>query len=150
MLGVKTTVLEVAPRILARVCDEQTGAVVHAAHARHGVDIRVGTTLSEAVLQADGRIAAETGAGDQLIADLVVIGTGSRPDDALAAAAGLTTQDGIVVDAHCRYLYPARYDDEIAVKTWVARANPRMVEFHYEICDSASARELATAQWNAT
>jgi len=116
MLGVKTTVLEVAPRILARVCDEQTGAVVHAAHARHGVDIRVGTTLAEAVLQADGRIAAETGAGDQLIADLVVIGTGSKPDDALAAAAGLTTQDGIVVDAHCRTSDPAIFAAGDAVR----------------------------------
>ncbi|PYR41170.1 MAG: hypothetical protein DMF93_09130 [Acidobacteria bacterium] len=35
-LGVKTTVLEVAPRILARVCDERTSACVHAAHVRHG------------------------------------------------------------------------------------------------------------------
>ena len=116
MLGVKTTVLEVAPRILARVCDEQTGAVVHAAHARHGVDIRVGTTLAEAVVQADGRIAAETGAGDQLIADLVVIGTGSKPDDALAAAAGLTTQDGIVVDVHCRTSDPAIFAAGDAVR----------------------------------
>src|SRR4029079_17177406 len=38
-LGVRATVLEVAPRVLARVCDEETGAAVHAAHARHGVDI---------------------------------------------------------------------------------------------------------------
>jgi acyl-CoA thioester hydrolase len=61
----------------------------------------------------------------------------------------LEAQDGIrlaVVDALCRYLSPARYDDEIAVKTWVARANPRMVEFHYEILDSASERELASGE----
>jgi acyl-CoA thioester hydrolase len=51
-----------------------------------------------------------------------------------------------VVDAHCRYLHPARYDDEIGVKTWIARANPRMVEFHYVICDSATARELASGE----
>ena len=58
-------------------------------------------------------------------------------------------QDGIrlaVVDAHCRYLHPARYDDEIGVTTWVARANPRMVEFHYQIRDSASARDLASGE----
>jgi NADPH-dependent 2,4-dienoyl-CoA reductase/sulfur reductase-like enzyme len=102
MLGVKTTVLEVAPRILARVCDEPIGAVVHAAHARHGVDIRVATTLATAKPRSDGRIAAITGAGDQLIADLVVVGTGSKPDAALAAAAGLSVDDGIVVDAQCR------------------------------------------------
>src|SRR5262249_20081802 len=48
MLGVKVTVLEVAPRILARVCDEWTGAVVHAAHRQHDVDIRAGTMLVSA------------------------------------------------------------------------------------------------------
>ena len=34
-LGVKTTVLEVAPRILARVCDPETSALVQAHHAAH-------------------------------------------------------------------------------------------------------------------
>jgi 3-phenylpropionate/trans-cinnamate dioxygenase ferredoxin reductase component len=116
MLGVKVTVLEVAPRILARVCDEQTGAVVHAAHARHGVDIRVGTTLMTAGPQADGRIVAVTGAGDRLIADLVVIGTGSKPDVALAAAAGLAIDDGIVVDAQCRASDPAIFAAGDAVR----------------------------------
>jgi NADPH-dependent 2,4-dienoyl-CoA reductase/sulfur reductase-like enzyme len=115
-LGAKVTVLEVAPRILARVCDDETGAVVHAAHARHGVHIRVGTTLMTAVPQADGRIAAETDDGDQLIADLVVIGTGSKPDDALAAAAGLATHDGIVVDAQCRCSDPAIFAAGDAVR----------------------------------
>jgi 3-phenylpropionate/trans-cinnamate dioxygenase ferredoxin reductase subunit len=116
MLGVKVTVLEVAPRILARVCDEQTGAVVHAAHARHGVDIRVGTTLMTAGPQADGRIVAVTGAGDRLIADLAVIGTGSKPDVALAAAAGLAIDDGIVVDAQCRASDPAIFAAGDAVR----------------------------------
>jgi len=107
MLGVNVTVLEVAPRILARVCDEQTAAAVHAAHGRHGVQIRVDTTLASADTLADGRIAAVTGAGDTVTADLVVVGTGSKPDDALAAAAGLPTSDGIVVDAYCRTVDPA-------------------------------------------
>jgi len=102
MLGVKVTVLEVAPRILARVCDEQIGGAVHEAHARHGVDIRIGTTLLTATAQTDGRIAAVTGAGDRFVADIVVVGTGSKPDDTLAASAGLATDDGIVVDAQCR------------------------------------------------
>jgi len=102
MLGVKVTVLEVAPRILARVCDEPIGGAVHEAHARHGVDIRVGTTLATTTLQADDRIAAVTSAGDRFVADMVVVGTGSKPDAALAASAGLATDDGIVVDAQCR------------------------------------------------
>ncbi|HEX6895796.1 MAG TPA: thioesterase family protein [Bryobacteraceae bacterium] len=55
--------------------------------------------------------------------------------------------DGIrlaVVEAHCRYLHPARYDEEIAVETSIARANRRMVEFEYRMCDAATGRKLAS------
>src|SRR5262249_53900579 len=37
-----------------------------------------------------------------VVADLVVVGTGIKPADQLAAAAGLKVDDGIVVDAQCR------------------------------------------------
>ena len=115
-LGLKVTVLEVAPRILARVCDERTAAVVHAAHARHGVDIRASTTLESAVPQTDGRIAAVTNKGERVFADIVVVGTGSKPDMALAAAAGLAIDDGILVDAHCRTCDAAIYAAGDAVR----------------------------------
>jgi acyl-CoA thioester hydrolase len=61
----------------------------------------------------------------------------------------MEVDDGIllaVVDAHCRYLYPARYDEEIAVKTWIEKANPRMVEFHYDIRNAQSGRRLASGE----
>jgi NADPH-dependent 2,4-dienoyl-CoA reductase/sulfur reductase-like enzyme len=109
MLGVKVTVVEVAPRILARVCDDETGAAVHAAHQRRGVEIRVSTALAAAAPQDDGRIAAALTSGERLVADLVVVGTGSTPDAALARAAGLAVEDGIVVDTHCRSSDPAIY-----------------------------------------
>ncbi len=35
------------------------------------------------------------------MADLAVVGAGAMPDDRLAAAAGLKTDNGIVVDIHC-------------------------------------------------
>ena len=58
----------------------------------------------------------------------------------------MEVDDGVllaVVEAHCRYLHPARYDDEIAVKTWVAKANPKMLEFEYEIRNAGTGRRLA-------
>jgi acyl-CoA thioester hydrolase len=61
----------------------------------------------------------------------------------------MEVDDGIrlaVVEAHCRYLSPARYDQEIAVKTWVANASRRAVEFQYEISDAPSGRQLASGQ----
>ncbi len=59
----------------------------------------------------------------------------------------MEVNDGVllaVVEAHCRYLHPARYDEEIAVKTWVAKATQRMVEFEYDIRDVENGRELAS------
>jgi acyl-CoA thioester hydrolase len=61
----------------------------------------------------------------------------------------MEVDDGIllaVVEAHCRYLRPARYDEEIAVKTRVAKASQRVVEFQYEISDAQSGRTLATGE----
>ena len=58
--------------------------------------------MTQVTPQLDGSIALETSDGDMFVADLVVVGTGVKPDDALAAAAGLTVQDGIVVDEQCR------------------------------------------------
>src|SRR5216683_7780249 len=63
-LGVKVTVIEIMPRILARVCDEDTSARVHDAHRRHGVDIRLNTALTGAQAAPDGRVALATGTND--------------------------------------------------------------------------------------
>ena len=101
-LDLKVTVIEVLPRILARVCDEETSARVEDAHRRHGVDLRVNTVLTHAQAEPDGSIALKTGTDETVIADLVVVGAGAVPDDRLAAAAGLRTDNGIVVDAQCR------------------------------------------------
>jgi acyl-CoA thioester hydrolase len=38
-----------------------------------------------------------------------------------------------VIEAHCEYRSPARYDDELQVKTWGELLSPARVEFKYEI-----------------
>jgi NADPH-dependent 2,4-dienoyl-CoA reductase/sulfur reductase-like enzyme len=100
-LGVRTTVLEVAPRILARVCDEETGAFITNEHQRHGIDLRVGATIVRVNSTSDA-ISLVIEGGEIFTADLIVVGTGVKPNDALAAAAGLATDNGIIVDEHCR------------------------------------------------
>jgi NADPH-dependent 2,4-dienoyl-CoA reductase/sulfur reductase-like enzyme len=105
--GLRVTVIEVAPRILARVCYADVGALVHAAHDRHGVAIRLGTQIRSAEPLPDGRLAVSIQTGETLTADAVIVGTGARPDDALAAAAGLDVDDGIIVDEYCRTADPA-------------------------------------------
>src|SRR5579864_3733489 len=56
-------------------------------------------------------------------------------------------EDGVllaVVEAQCRYRYPARFDDEVIVETSVAAAHSRAVEFHDEMRLADGSRRLAT------
>jgi len=48
-----------------------------------------------------------------------------------------------VVDATCRYIAPARYDDEILVRTSVERLSRRLVSFVYRIYNAANDKLLA-------
>jgi len=55
--------------------------------------------------------------------------------------------DGVllaVAEACCRYLAPARFDDEVIVKTWIEEANTRMATFAYEMRLAEGDRKLAT------
>ncbi len=101
-LGMEVTVIEFAPRIMARSCDEETAALILAEHQHRGVEFDLSTSIEQATAQLNGSIALETSQGDLTVADLVVVGTGVKPDAALAQAAGLDVQDGILVDAQCR------------------------------------------------
>lgn len=101
-LGVEVTVIEFAPRIMARACDEETGAMILAEHQHRGVEFELSRQVTHVTPQLDGSIALETDDGELHVANLVLVGTGVKPNDALAASAGLTVQDGIVVDAQCR------------------------------------------------
>src|SRR5438309_2177790 len=59
----------------------------------------------------------------------------------------MEVNDGIflaVAEANCRYRFPARFDDEVAVRTWIEEGNTRMVTFGYEMQLTGSGRRLAT------
>jgi acyl-CoA thioester hydrolase len=58
----------------------------------------------------------------------------------------LEENDGLclaVTEANCRYLSPARYDQEIIVNTEVAKSSPRSLEFAYRIRSADPDRILA-------
>jgi acyl-CoA thioester hydrolase len=48
-----------------------------------------------------------------------------------------------VVEAHCRYLSPALYDEEVIVSTGIEEATPRAVRFKYRINSGEDGRLLA-------
>lgn len=57
--------------------------------------------------------------------------------------------DGVllaVAEASCRYLSPAKYDEEVDIRTWIASAHRRMIVFGYEMTDAATGAILAKGE----
>jgi acyl-CoA thioester hydrolase len=48
-----------------------------------------------------------------------------------------------VVEAHCRYLSPALYDEEVIVRTAIEEATQRLVRFSYRMISGEDGRLLA-------
>ena len=108
-LGVDVTVLEAADRLMARVAAPVVSKFYADEHAKHGVDVRCGVRLLDMVpgeesgVRGDQRVAAvRLAAGTKVPADFVLVAIGVEPVAALACQAGVTCDNGIVVDAHCR------------------------------------------------
>ncbi len=101
MLGHDVTVIEMEDRVMSRVVSPEISDFYQIEHANQGVKLRLGTTV--AALCGKKRVeGVETGEGEIIPADLVVVGVGIVANTELAAAAGLRVNDGIVVDDHCR------------------------------------------------
>jgi 3-phenylpropionate/trans-cinnamate dioxygenase ferredoxin reductase subunit len=96
--GCRPIVLELAPRLLSRIVPAPLAAFLHARHAAAGVEIRLDARLQEIALAGDG-FALALADGSVIGADVVLIGIGAAPRTALAEAAGLAVDDGIIVDA---------------------------------------------------
>jgi 3-phenylpropionate/trans-cinnamate dioxygenase ferredoxin reductase subunit len=100
--GLQVTVVEAAPRLLARVTSPEMSAFFEQVHRRAGVDVRTATLVRGFEFDG-GRISAvRCGEGESIPADFVVVGVGLLPNTELAAAAGLEVDNGIVVDELCR------------------------------------------------
>ena len=104
--GLDVTVLEMAPRILARVAAQETAEAMHALHEAHGVRI-----LTNAALERIDGLERVTGVtladGTQLPADFMIVGIGISPATDLAEVAGLILDNGIATDAQGRSSDPA-------------------------------------------
>lgn len=51
-----------------------------------------------------------------------------------------------VVDARCRYKAPARYDDEVVVRTHLRNVRESLVQFGYELLRAADGKLLAEGE----
>jgi 3-phenylpropionate/trans-cinnamate dioxygenase ferredoxin reductase component len=96
--GCHVTILEAAPRVMARAAAPALSDYIAARHRAAGVELRCGVTLQTAARRAAGW-QLTLSSGDTLQADAVVVGIGVSPCTALAHAAGLAvSQQGILTD----------------------------------------------------
>jgi NADPH-dependent 2,4-dienoyl-CoA reductase/sulfur reductase-like enzyme/nitrite reductase/ring-hydroxylating ferredoxin subunit len=82
---------------LERILGREVGRFLQALHVEHGVNFHLQTgprSISATQVELEN--------GQRLDADLVVMGVGVRPRVALAQAAGLWVDNGVVVDAQLR------------------------------------------------
>jgi 3-phenylpropionate/trans-cinnamate dioxygenase ferredoxin reductase subunit len=100
LLGKTVTILEAADRLMGRVVAPEISRHFLDLHRGWGSDVRLETPVGK-LLGSDGRVVAvETAAGEAIQAEIAVIGIGVVPNFELAAEAGLTIGNGILVDDH--------------------------------------------------
>ena len=106
--GSNVTVVEAAPRILMRGVPPEIAAFIEARHRAEGVGFRIGTGL-ERIEAEDKKKILILQDGTRLEADIILAGIGATPEVALAAAAGLTLDNGICVNAELQTSNPDIY-----------------------------------------
>jgi 3-phenylpropionate/trans-cinnamate dioxygenase ferredoxin reductase subunit len=150
-MGKNVTVLEAAPRVLARVAAPETSARVQAVLAGLGVTLRTGF-MAQGYRRDGARVTAVTGAEGDIPCDLILVGIGAQADMTLAKAAGIACHQGILTDGHLRTSAPHVWaiGDVAETPHWQADAALR-VESVQNATDQARhlARQLAGVETGA-
>jgi 3-phenylpropionate/trans-cinnamate dioxygenase ferredoxin reductase subunit len=106
-LGADVTVIELQPRVLARVAAEPLSHFFQAYHAGRGVKFELGVGV-DAIEGADGHVTGIRLSDGRLIAcDVALVGVGAVPNDEIAREAGLDCANGVVVNLEARTSDPA-------------------------------------------
>ena len=137
--GAEVVVFDRDPVLLARVLGADIGAAVTALHAGRGVELRLGSAISEIRPGADG-VTVVTADGTDTVDDLVVC-IGIEPNTDVAVRSGLVVGNGVEVDAHGRTSVPAVF----AAGDVAAHDHPRYGRVRVEHVDVAQRQAAAIA-----
>jgi NADPH-dependent 2,4-dienoyl-CoA reductase/sulfur reductase-like enzyme/peroxiredoxin family protein/rhodanese-related sulfurtransferase/TusA-related sulfurtransferase len=107
--GLGVTLVELAPQVFV-AADPEMVAPVHQHLQMHGVDLRLGTSVT-AIAEDGAGLSVRLSSGDTVACGLVILAVGVRPEVHLAREAGLEIgpTGGIVVDEHMRTSDPALF-----------------------------------------
>jgi 3-phenylpropionate/trans-cinnamate dioxygenase ferredoxin reductase subunit len=105
--GLQVTVLEQAPRLMARGVGPVVSHFYERLHREAGVTVVTGCAVTG--FEGGERVQQVACDSSACGADIVVVGVGALPNVELAREAGLAVDNGILVDAQCRTDDPAVY-----------------------------------------
>jgi 3-phenylpropionate/trans-cinnamate dioxygenase ferredoxin reductase component len=107
-LGKEVILLEVLPRVLARVAGEELSAFYEAEHRAHGVDLRTGIGV-EAIEGSERVTGVRLSDGSVVECQMAIVGIGIIPAVGPLLAAGAAGGNGLDVDEFCRTSLPHVY-----------------------------------------
>ena len=100
-LGLDVTVVEMEKRVMSRVVSPQLSEFYQQEHVAQGVTLKLASGTS-GFSGNENLQNVLLDSGEQLPADLAIVGVGIVPNVELAENAGLEIENGVVVDDHCQ------------------------------------------------
>jgi 3-phenylpropionate/trans-cinnamate dioxygenase ferredoxin reductase subunit len=138
--GDEVTVLEMAELPLLRVLGREVAEVFATLHTDHGVDLRNRVQVAEITGRGGTANGIRLTDGTHIDADVVIVGVGIAPNTALASAAGLRIDNGVVTDAALR-----TSDPDVFAAGDVANAFHPLIGKHIRVEHWANARHQPVA-----
>ena len=109
-LKIRLTIVEMTPQLLPQLLDEAGGKVFGKAVQDEGVTLRLGARV-EAVAQQNGHVEVTLAGGETIVADMVAVAAGVKPNISCVAKGPCKLNRGIVVDdrlqTDCANIYAA-------------------------------------------
>ena len=129
-LGAEVAIVAPEAVPLVRVLGPEVGGVYRDLHAEHGVDLHLSTQI-EAIVGNGAARGVRTTDGVVIEGDLVVVGVGVTPRVELARDAGLTLENGILVDEFLATSAPDVFAAGDVASTWNTRYDRRIRMEHW-------------------
>jgi nitrite reductase (NADH) large subunit len=110
-MGLKTHVVEFAPRLMPVQIDDAGGSILRSNIEALGVSVHISKSTTE-IVNENGKVAKMLFAdGSELETDMIVFSAGIRPRDEIARGCGLEIGDrgGIVINDYCQTSDPDIY-----------------------------------------
>lgn len=151
-LGAEATVIELLPRLLSRTVPAPLASRLAGRHADAGVTILIGRKIEHMAASASGAV-LRLDDGHAITADAILVGIGAAPRTALAEAAGLAVDQGILVDATLQTSDPDIFaaGDVTAAPHPLGDGSERLESWHNaEVQAALAARNMLGAGERAT